>query len=300
MPPFTRRRFLSTSLTIATALELRRAAFALGLSADSSVCHLMPEQEVGPYYVAGELLRSDIAESKPGVPLTLRIAILDAHTCKPLPGAAIDIWHCDALGVYSGYTKANPMGPGGPPPSGGPAGGPPPGPPPDFASGPQGGPMGTPPQMHTTDKLTFLRGIQLTGTDGSVFFRTIVPGFYPGRTNHIHFKVRLGGQTSNSTYEAGHTSHTGQVFLPEDVAVQLMQHEPYTKHTIHRTTQAEDMVFTGQHGDASIATLKPVKPGDWSAGLHAELVAAVDPTATPAPADRMRGPGGPPSPPASA
>ena len=81
----TRRRFLSTTLTLAAALELRRAAFALGLSEDSAVCTLAPEQEVGPYYVADELIRSEIAENKPGIPLTLRLAILDARTCKPLP-----------------------------------------------------------------------------------------------------------------------------------------------------------------------------------------------------------------------
>lgn len=301
--PFTRRRFLSTTLTMATALELRRAAFALGFSTDSAVCQLMPEQEVGPYYVDGELLRSNISENKPGVPLSLRIALLDSRTCKPLTGAAVDIWHCDALGVYSGYTKQPQMGgpgmgpgmgPGGPPPGGGP--------PPDSAGGPPpgGGPMGGPPVSHPTDKLTFMRGIQLTGSDGSVSFRTVFPGFYQGRTNHIHFKVRIGGHTGKSTYEEGHVSHIGQVFFPEDVAVSIMSHEPYTKHEIHRTTQAEDGVFNGQHGDASIAVLKPFKPGNWTEGLHAELIAAVDPTATPAPAQRFGGPdGGPPQPPSN-
>jgi protocatechuate 3,4-dioxygenase beta subunit len=297
-PGLTRRRFLSATVAMATAFELRRAAFALGFSTDSTVCTLTPEQEVGPYYVADELLRSDIAENKPGVPLTLRIALLDARTCTPLTGAAVDLWHCDALGIYSGYTK-QPQGMG----SGeSPQGGPPPGggPPPDFSQGPpQGGPPpnfqgGEPPAPHPTDKLTFLRGIQLTGNDGSVSFDTIFPGFYPGRTNHIHFKVRLGGQTNNAMYTAGHTSHTGQVFFPEDVAVTLMQHGPYAKHRIHRTTQAEDMVFNGQHGAQSMATLKPRKSGNWTAGLHAELIAAVDPTATPAPADRMGAFVGPP------
>lgn len=256
----------------------------------------MPEQEVGPYYVADELLRSNITESKPGIPLTLRLAILDARTCKPLPNAAVDIWHCDALGIYSGYTKAS-MGPGGPPPGSGPDGGPdgpPPGPPPDFANGQHGGPMGPPPQMHPTDKLTFLRGIQLTDKDGAVSFRTIFPGVYPGRTNHIHFKVHIGGHASRATYKEGHVSHIGQVFFPEETTVSLMQQGPYTQHKIHRTTQAEDGVFQGQNGAQSIAILKPVDSANPSAGFYAELIAAVDPTATPAPANRMGGPGGPP------
>jgi protocatechuate 3,4-dioxygenase beta subunit len=280
---FTRRDFITTSVALATTLHLQRAAHALGLTPDADVCRLMPEQEVGPFYVAGELLRSDIVEGKPGVPLDLRLIVLDARTCKPLPGAAVDIWHCDALGLYAGFTTQSPGAPGGP---GG--GGPSPG-----NMGPPPGNLGSPPESHPTDALTFLRGIQITGADGSVNFSTVFPGFYMGRTNHIHFKVRIGGHAGGKSYEAGHTSHVGQVFFPEDVAVRLMQHEPYRKHLIHRTTQTEDGVFGGQHGDLSIARLEQVHPDDITAGLRANLVAAVDPTATPAPAQRM-GFGGPP------
>ena len=286
-----RRRFLTASMVLASSLELRSAAFAMGFGADSTVCKLSAEQEVGPYYVAGELLRSDITEEKPGVPLALRIVLLDARTCAPIRNAAIDIWHCDALGVYSGYTKQSMMaGPGGPPPNGGPAPGfgPPPGMQPGMPPGMQtGGPgMGPPPQSSPSDKLTFLRGIQLTGGDGGVNFRTVFPGFYMGRTNHIHFKVRLGGRAEERSYAAGHTSHVGQVFFPEEVAAGLMKHEPYSRHNIHRTTQDEDAVFVDQDGMMSIAKLQP--SGN---GYRAELIAAVDPTATPAPARRGDFPG---------
>jgi protocatechuate 3,4-dioxygenase beta subunit len=282
---WTRRGFLTSTLAVATAVELQRAARALGLGADAEVCKLMAEQEVGPYYVAGEMLRQDITEGKAGVPLSLHIAVLDMRTCKPLTGAAVDIWHCDAQGVYSGFTKQSLMGLGGPPPGFDPnRPGPPPGPPP-------GGGPGGPPMSHPSDKLTFLRGIQMTDAEGAVRFRTVFPGFYMGRTNHIHFKVRLEGHAEGKTYVAGHTSHVGQVFFPEDFAAKLMEHEPYAKHKIHRTTQAEDDVFNGQHGELSIARLTPVAGGS---GYAAELVAAVDPTATPAPAERRFGPGGPP------
>jgi protocatechuate 3,4-dioxygenase beta subunit len=286
---FSRRTFLTNTLALATTLELQRAAFALGLLQTSDVCKLTPEQEVGPYYVAEELFRSNIVEDRQGVPLELRIAVLDARTCKPLTNAAVDIWHCDALGLYSGYTAQNPMGPGGSP------GGPPNGPPPDFdpthphnRPGPREG-FGPPPENHPTDKLTFLRGIQITARDGSVNFRTVFPGFYMGRTNHIHFKVRIDGHQADKTYAAGHTSHVGQVFFPEEIATQLMQHEPYTHHKIHRTTQTEDHVFSDQNGQLQIANLKPLHIGDFSKGLRAELIAAVDTTATP-PAQRMDGP----------
>ena len=149
--------------------------------------------------------------------------------------------------------------------------------------------MGGPPKNNPTDKFTFLRGIQITGTDGSVNFQTVFPGFYQGRTNHIHFKVREGGQISTKTYAAGHTAHTGQLFFPEEVSVQLMQHEPYSLHKIHRTTQAEDDVFGDQEGRLSIASLQPAGL-DKKAGLRCELVATVDRAATPAPARRIGGP----------
>jgi protocatechuate 3,4-dioxygenase beta subunit len=65
-------------------------------------CVLTPEQTQGPYYVDGEKVRRDIREGKPGVKLTLRTTVVDASTCKPIKGAAVDIWHCDAGGAYSG------------------------------------------------------------------------------------------------------------------------------------------------------------------------------------------------------
>ena len=145
--------------------------------------------------------------------------------------------------------------------------------------------------MKPTDKLTFLRGIQMTGADGSVSFGTVFPGFYMGRTNHIHFKVRVGGEIAGKTYQAGHISHVGQVFFPEELCVELMQHEPYNLHKIHRTMQAEDGIFQGQHGAASIAKIEMLKAGgSYRDGMRAELVATVDPTATPAPVGI--GPGG--------
>src|SRR5439155_574562 len=82
--------------------------------------------------------------------LTLRLTVLDASTCKPIKGAAVDIWHCDALGVYSGV----------------------------------------PPAAAST---TFMRGIQRTGAAGVATFQTVYPGWYPGRTVHIHVKVHVGG-----------------------------------------------------------------------------------------------------------
>jgi protocatechuate 3,4-dioxygenase beta subunit len=59
----------------------------------------------GPYYLEGDKVRRDIREGRPGVPLALRLSVLDVSTCKPIKGAAVDIWHCDTGGTYSGFAQ---------------------------------------------------------------------------------------------------------------------------------------------------------------------------------------------------
>jgi protocatechuate 3,4-dioxygenase beta subunit len=73
-----------------------------GVASGAITCVLTPELTEGPYYVAGEKVRRNITEGKAGTALLLRTTVLDASTCKPIPNAAVDVWHCDALGVYSG------------------------------------------------------------------------------------------------------------------------------------------------------------------------------------------------------
>ena len=73
-----------------------------GIASGAISCVLTPELTEGPYYVRGEKVRRDITEGRPGVPLSLALTVVDASTCKPVKGASVDIWHCDALGVYSG------------------------------------------------------------------------------------------------------------------------------------------------------------------------------------------------------
>jgi protocatechuate 3,4-dioxygenase beta subunit len=299
-----RRSFLVKSAASAAVWQLQRVAWASGLHGASTVCSLVAEQEVGPYYIANELVRGNIREGKPGLALTLRLAVMNVRTCEPLRQAAIDVWHCDALGIYAGFTRMNPagMGPGGPRPG---FDGGPPGPPPesdahnpDMSDGPPGG---MPPAMKPKDQTTFLRGIQFTNDHGVATFETVFPGFYMGRTNHIHFKVREGGRLATRqnaspgerTYLEGHTAHTGQVFFPEEFAAELMRNEPYSGHRIHRTTQDEDGVFQNQHGGTSVAKLRPVDAHRPEAGYIADLIVAVDPTATPGPV-QMRGFDGPP------
>lgn len=65
-------------------------------------CVLTPAQEEGPFYIDLGRVRRDIVEDRPGVPLALAVTVVDASSCEPIRDAAVDVWHCDALGVYSG------------------------------------------------------------------------------------------------------------------------------------------------------------------------------------------------------
>jgi protocatechuate 3,4-dioxygenase beta subunit len=229
---------------------------------DTPACMLSSEQMEGPYYIDGQMVRRNITEGKPGIPLRLRITLLDAKKCTPLENAALDLWHCDALGIYSGFVK-NSMeaGPGGPPPGGfGLDSGPPP-------RGP--GPGGPRP----TDKETFLRGTQVSNASGVVEFDTIYPGWYMGRDIHIHLKVHTGG----------HVSHTGQLFFDEGITDAIAKLKPYQNHQVRRTRHQEDMVFNGQHGAEGLVQLAQVSKRSITDGFTASVILGVDPTATPEP-----------------
>lgn len=134
---------------------------ATATATDLPTCVVKPELTEGPYFVDGQLNRFDIRidpsdESiKEGMPLllTYRISDVTNGTCAPLEGAQVDVWHCDADGVYSGVSD---------------------------------------PGFDTSDQL-WLRGYQVSDELGVAEFLTIVPGWYSGRAVHIHFKIRTTG-----------------------------------------------------------------------------------------------------------
>jgi len=155
----------STSITSggSAASTSTTAAATTTFGGDGS-CVLIPEETAGPFPLdlsgSEEFFRNDITEGRPGVPLTLTLALVDVEAgCAPIEGARVDVWHCDADGVYSGHQQ---------------------------------------PAVDTTGE-TFCRGIQVSDADGRVSFQTIYPGWYPGRITHIHFQVYLGsGLTATS------------------------------------------------------------------------------------------------------
>src|SRR3954451_14061813 len=108
---FTRRQTLGMAGAAGSALALGgvagKAISELGGADEvtaamaARACKLTPEVTEGPFYVALDRIRRDIAEGRPGVPLTLKVRVVDVKKCRPIHSAAVDIWHCDAGGLYS-------------------------------------------------------------------------------------------------------------------------------------------------------------------------------------------------------
>jgi protocatechuate 3,4-dioxygenase beta subunit len=173
----------------------------------ADVCVLSPEVTEGPYWIANHLTRRDITDGRPGIPLALRVTVVDADTCKPIRGADVEIWHADALGVYSGFS-------GNVPPSG-------------------GGGHATP-----NNSKRFLRGHQRSDANGHVLFDTVYPGWYRGRTPHIHMKVNVGGSVV----------HTGQLFFPDATSDAVYRTSAYRSHGQPDTTNGADGIYAAAGG----------------------------------------------------
>jgi hypothetical protein len=185
-----------------------------GVASGAVTCVLAPEQTEGPYYLDDQKVRRTITEGKPGTPLALRLTVVDASTCRPLRGAVVDVWHCDASGAYSGV---------------------------QGSSG------------------TFLRGIQRTDGKGLATFRTIYPGWYPGRTVHIHVKVALGGNVV----------HTGQLYFPDAVTDAVYRRAPYSRRPDRDPRNAGDSIY---RNGGKRSTLRLVKS---SSGYAASITMGV-------------------------
>lgn len=281
-PHLTRRDLLTTGLRWAGASSILSEApgiISAATRSASPACTFSGEVTEGPYYVDRRLVRSDISEGCPGVPLRLRVTVLDTNRCTPLRNAALDLWHCDASGVYSGYTKATLMGP---PPGGRGMNGPPP---PFFrrdgdgASGPPPFPRppgGRPPQQSLTDNQTFFRGVQVTDCQGVAEFVTVFPGWYVGRAIHIHLKVWVNGSVVDRQYAGGYTCHTGQLFFPEEVATDVSRLAPYRDHKIPRQVAQNDQIFS-EAGPDCIVKLSLVDRRVLANGLIAIAVVGVNP-----------------------
>lgn len=224
------------------------AAISAGAGAAATPSHaderppLTPHLTEGPYYLADPPLRSDIAEDRTGVPVDLRITVRD-ETGAPLANARVDVWHCDAEGRYSG-----------------------------FGAGP-GEPVSA-----EARSARFLRGAQRTGPDGVAAFRTVYPGWYRGRTAHLHYKV----------WHEGIAVLTSQAFLPDALNEFL-----FTEAEAYRRTETRDTLnrtdgIARQGGARAGAAVR-----EESSRYRIDIAAVVDRAARPV---AEGGPDGPPPP----
>lgn len=170
------------------------------------------EQDEGPYHRDAQQMRRDIVEDRDGRPLQLGIRLADGDG-TPARDAIVEIWQCDALGRYSGFQ------------------------PPDDSVVVT---AATAPGTHYLPDQTFLRGRQRTDDAGMVEFHTIHPGWYPGRTIHVHVLVQVGDATL-----------TSQLYFPDDVNDEVLSLAPYSQRPGRDTTNDTDEIFpTG--GDPAV------------------------------------------------
>ncbi|OKI12116.1 protocatechuate dioxygenase [Streptomyces sp. CB03911] len=216
------------------------------LFAASGTCTLTAGTTQGPYYFDADKIRGDIREDRAGTRLRLAVRIQDSESCAAIPNAVVEIWHCDAAGLYSGAESLSSGGGGGAPggaggtppagaPSGAPAGGPDGAPPsggPDTGGAP-GGAAGGAADLTPTDDKRYLRGAQVTNADGIVQFTTIWPGWYAGRTVHIHAMVHVDNERTLTT----------QLMMDEKLNSAVFAKEPYSRHTGRDTFNDGDSIY---------------------------------------------------------
>jgi protocatechuate 3,4-dioxygenase beta subunit len=131
-------------------------------SGETISCEVSPDQTEGPYYFDPALTRRDIREAQLGSLVRVELRFLALTTCRPLDQMPVELWHANALGIYSGY-------PG----------------------------QGADGSVDTSTE-TFLRGMQLTDDTGLVVFETVYPGQYPGRCPHLHIRAHVGDRVFTS------------------------------------------------------------------------------------------------------
>jgi len=171
----------------------------------SPACVVRPQQTEGPYFVDERLNRSDIrsdptnGQIRTGTPLALTVLLsqISVGNCQPLADAQVDIWHCDALGIYSDVED---------------------------------------PRFNTVGQ-KFLRGYQLTDARGEAKFLTIYPGWYQGRTVHIHVKVRTAPQGKRSF------EFTSQIYFDDALSDRVYADAPYATKGKRTARNQDDGIF---------------------------------------------------------
>jgi len=199
----------------------------------ASECVFTSIAEEGPYWIDDRTFRRDIRDDQQGQALLLRLQVIDAPRCEPLPDAVVEIWHCNALGYYSGYAGQDPDAD-----------------PTEITDIVDHLPEQSPER--------WLRGAQRSDANGDCEFLTVYPGWYAGRTVHIHVKVHL----NNSRLI------TSQLYFPQELNDQIHQTGTYRARGISSFRNENDVdiaMSSGaggswpaitRDGDAYVASLR--------------------------------------------
>lgn len=301
---YQRKRKLARRALMEEKLKRRGTEFSATTSAlephettiRNTTCVTAPEVTEGPYYLNNDLIRQDLREDQGGILLELDIGVIDTSTCQPLPDALVEIWHCNATGQYSGFSTTNAGSTGGTGggmsmsldqsmtasgTDGGPAA---------SASGSAGAPgaggdgAGGVQSSSMTDSYNFLRGGWPTNANGIVTFNTIYPGFYTGRTIHIHTMVHTNiTYNSNGTYtsRSGSLVHVGQMFFDDALSDKVVALSPYTSTSMTRQLNAADSILAQENsnGYSAYVDASPIDESDISKGVLGFITVGVDSTA---------------------
>ncbi|MER5436214.1 intradiol ring-cleavage dioxygenase [Streptomyces sp. NPDC002588] len=207
-------------------------------TATSGVCTLNAEVTEGPYSLDGALVREDVREDKEGFEVQYTFTVVDqANDCAPLADALVEIWHCDALGEYSGFVGGN---------------------------------------GHTEDDNgTFLRGGQMTDSNGQCSITSIWPGHYVSRAVHVHMRVHTDVTLTDDSYTGGETIHTGQLFFDPDINEEVQATSPYSTNTTAETALADDSIYDDGGASSGLLTLTALG-SSVSDGYKATLTVGVN------------------------
>lgn len=177
------------------------------VGASPGPCALTPALTVGPCYVPGPA-RRDISEGLAGLPMRLSLRVVRANSCEPVANAVVDVWHASPAGNYSAFPAgANSCN----------------------RTDPSGG------------SASYFRGTQTTDANGRVDFDTVFPGWYGGRTVHVHYTVRVGGADAL----------TSQLLFDDALTTSIMStHPDYRSRSLPDTTNDTDALTSGGRGGA--------------------------------------------------
>ena len=197
---------------------------------DEDICILTSSQTEGPFFISSPI-RKNVMEDRKGKEMHLKMQLVNYPVCTPIEGAIVEIWHCDAEGIYSGYPE-------------------------DISHDPWKAFrfMGTGEgNVKPVTPARFLRGAQQSDAEGIVEFNTIFPGWYDGRTPHIHFKILVDKKEQL----------TSQFYFEHEFCNKIyLNMEPYNIYGESPYTPQNDIVINGDINAVNGLLLNPILNSD--------------------------------------